>query len=482
MYTLPAMPPFPDKSTNDRTETTARRRRLLEGNWANDLEQFLSDTVSVDRRQIWGSLDTSSNVFKQGCEALAVLYSRKPSVGIERELAPMAMDYIKPSGALDKSTYFGMMANVQMKTIGLREMLMRVDISESNELMYRPVTPDMVYAIAPTGDPMKCNLLMEYRLRIKVGTDEPFWTVDIYDTRDLSNPIYAVHELDTDGTIGENVSDIFLGGSQSGTAYPYRDKDGMPFMPWVFYHAELTGRLFSPYELSEVVSGSMVAATYYTFLKHLMFDNSFPQRWIASLSLAGLSAEGIGNASQRMAINADPSSILCFVSDPDTTSQPMIGQFDAGMKDPTLMLGAIVTYERRLATQMGIDPASVQKVSSDPRSGYSIAMSKESIREAQQRFEETFRISDIMAIELGAKVCNAILGTSYPERGYIINYEAIELSAIEQKTQRENIIALLDKNLIGPVDAIFQLYPDITTEEEAIEKLRQIRQQKIEFA
>ena len=482
MYNIPAKPAFPDKATNDRCETTARRRRLLEGNWAPDLEDFLTDTVAIDRRQIWGSLDTSSNVFKQGCEALAVLYSRKPTVGIRREQAQQAIDYIGPQGVLDKSKYFGMMSSVQMKTIGLREMLMRVDISDSNQLMFRPVTPDMVYATAPTGDPMKCDYLKEYRLRMNNETKDMFWTVDCYDIRDLNNPKYMVFVVENDGTMGDDVSEMFLGGNMSGENYPYRDAKGIPFLPWVFYHANLTGQLFSPYELSEVVSGSMVAATYYTFLKHLMFDNSFPQRYTASLQLAGLSTQDMGMASQRMAINADPSSILCFTSDPDSTTQPLIGQFQAGMSDPSVMLGAIVTYERRLATQMGIDPASVQKVSSDPRSGYSIAMSKESIREAQQRFEETFRYSDVQAIEIGAMVSNAILGTTYPETGYIINYESIELSEIEKKSQRENIIALMDKGLIGPVDAMFQLYPEITTEDEAVEKLRRIKQQKIEFA
>lgn len=482
MYTLPPKPPFPDKATNDRTETTARRRRLLEGNWAPDLEDFLTDTVAIDRRQIWGSLDTSSNVFKQGCEALAVLYSRKPTVGIRRENADSAFPYIGPNGTLDKSQYFGMMSNVQMKMIGLREMLVRVDISDSNEIMFRPVTPDMVWAMAPTGDPTKCTELREYRLRINENTGDMFWTIDHYDISDKSNPKYMVHLVEKDGQLGEDVSEIFLGGNMSGDNYPYRDSQGVPFMPWVFYHANMTGKLFSPYELSEVVSGSMVAATYYTFLKHLMFDNSFPQRYTASLQLAGLSAQDIGMASQRMAINADPSSILCFTADPDSSTQPLIGQFAAGMSDPSVMLGAIVTYERRLATQMGIDPASVQKVSSDPRSGYSIAMSKESIREAQQKYEETMRYSDLEAIQKGAMVSNAILGTNYPTEGYIINYESIELSEMERKAQRENIVALMEKNLLGPIDAMFQLYPEITTEEEAIQKLRNIRQQKIEFA
>ena len=482
MLTMPAKPIFPDKTSNDRSETTARRRRLLEGNWASDLEDFITDSVALDRRAIWGALDTSSNVFKQGCEALAVLYSRKPSVGIERENAEAAREYIGPQGNLDKSHYFEMMATVQMKTIGLREMLMRIDISDSNQIMFRPVTPDMVFATAPAGDPMKPNYLYELRLRKNESTGEMFWTADCYDLRDKNNPQYKVHYVEADGILGEEMTDMFLGGNMSGANYPYRDSKGNPFLPWVFYHASIDGQLFSPYELSEVVAGSMVASTYYTYLKHLMFDASFPQRYVASLQLAGLNTMDTNMASQRMSVSTDPSSILCFTSDPDSTTQPLIGQFQAGMGDPATMLGAITTYERRLATQMGIDPASVQKVSSDPRSGYSIAMSKESMREAQERYEPVFRVSDIEAIEKAAMISNAILGTSYPESGYVIQYESIELSEIEQKSQRENIIALLDKGLLSPVDAMFKLYPDLATEEEAIEKLRTIRQQKIEFA
>ena len=53
MLTLPTKPIFPDKASNDRSETTARRRRLLEGNWAPDLEDFITDSVALDRRAIW---------------------------------------------------------------------------------------------------------------------------------------------------------------------------------------------------------------------------------------------------------------------------------------------------------------------------------------------------------------------------------------------------------------------------------------------
>lgn len=482
MLTLPSKPIFPDKASNDRSETTARRRRLLEGNWAPDLEDFITDSVALDRRAIWGALDTSSNVFKQGCEALAVLYSRKPSVGIRKDESMKAYPYIGPNGALDKSHYFEMMASVQMKTIGLREMLMRIDISDSNQLMFRPVTPDMVFASAPAGDPMKANYLYELRLRKNNESHEMFWTADIYDLRDSRNPKYLVRVIEPDGVMGEDMTQEFLGGDMSGENYPYRDSKGTPFLPWVFYHASIDGQLFSPFELSEVVAGSMVASTYYTYLKHLMFDASFPQRYVASLQLAGLNTMDSNMATTRMSVSTDPSSILCFTADPDSSTQPLIGQFQAGMSDPATMLGAITTYERRLATQMGIDPASVQKISSDPRSGYSIAMSKESMRDAQERFEGVFRVADLEAIEKAAMISNRILGTNYPESGYVISYESIELSEMEQKAQTENIIALLDKGLLSPVEAMLKLYPDLTTEEQAIEKLRTIRQQKIEFA
>ena len=53
------------------------------------------------------------------------------------------------------------------------------------------------------------------------------------------------------------------------------------------------------------------------------------------------------------------------------------------------------------------------------------------------------------------------------------------MSPEELKSQREDIIQKMDKGLMGPVEAIQDLYD--LTEEEAVEKLRTIRQQKIEF-
>jgi hypothetical protein len=145
-----------------------------------------------------------------------------------------------------------------------------------------------------------------------------FWTSDVYDLRDKNNPKYLVHHVKRMELMGEEMTEMFLGGNMSGANYPYRDSKGEPFLPWVFYHAAIDGQLFSPYELSEVVAGSMVASTYYTYLKHLMFDASFPQRYVASLQLAGLNTMDSNMATTRMSVSTDPSSILCFTADPDS--------------------------------------------------------------------------------------------------------------------------------------------------------------------
>ena len=479
-YDIPAVPTFPDSETQQRVETNSLRRRMLEGSWGPDLERYLRAQIDLSRRATWGTIDQSSNVFAHSCKALAVLYSEKPLVGVPREYRERAEPYLKVDGALDRSNYFSIMQGVQYKTIGIREMCMRVDISDSKELLYRPVTPDMVYAHAPAGDPLKPDVIWEYRLRQNLESKNMFWTADVYDLRDKSHPKYQVRKINANGTLEEDLSDLFLGGNMDGDNYPYRDSQGNPFLPWIIYHASLGGKLFQPFELSEVVMGSLQASVYYCMLKHLFLDSAWPQRWVSNLQLAGASTYGTGEATQRMSISADPASILCFVPDPDNQSQPMIGQFDAGLKDPNQMISAITVYERRISSQMGIDPASVTKVSSDPRSGYSIAMSQASTRDAQRRFSEVFRVGDMEALVLGAKISNRFLGTNFPEEPiYSIQYIAVPLSPEELKAQRENTIQLMEKGLLGHVEAIMDLYD--LTEEEAVEKLRTIRQQRIEF-
>jgi len=100
-------------------------------------------------------------------------------------------------------------------------------------------------------------------------------------------------------------------------------------------------------------------------------------------------------------------------------------------------------------------------MSGDPRSGYAIAVSRSSLREAQRKYAPSFRMADQETISISAKISNRFLGTDYPETGYRVEYHAIPLSPEESKEQRENMLSLLNAGLISKVDAIKMLHPDL---------------------
>ena len=157
----------------------------------------------------------------------------------------------------------------------------------------------------------------------------------------------------------------------------------------------------------------------------------------------------------------------------DVAIQPQFGQYQAG-GDVESMLSAITTYERRLATLAGINPADVQKMSGDPRSGYAIAISRSSLREAQAEYTPSFRIADNATVEISAKMLNRFEQTSYPEKGYQINYYELPQSPEELKAEREERNDLMDKNLLSSVQAVMRMFPDYDRTE-AITYLNQVK-------
>ena len=157
----------------------------------------------------------------------------------------------------------------------------------------------------------------------------------------------------------------------------------------------------------------------------------------------------------------------------------MIGQFQPG-GDPSSVLEAVIQYERKVAQMAGINPGDIERLSGDPRSGYAIAVSKESMREAQARYKPSFERGDQMTLSLAAMMANRFLGYDLPESGYKIRYARIGLSVEEKREQRADIKEKLATNLIAPIDAMMELYPDLN-EEEAAEKIREIQRQKALF-
>ena len=89
---IPIKPPAPNDYEAQRWAHTALRRRLIEGTWADDLEEELLLHLSLDRRESWGVADLSSNPLEQVTRQLAVLYQDQPIVtnSNDVDISPLA--------------------------------------------------------------------------------------------------------------------------------------------------------------------------------------------------------------------------------------------------------------------------------------------------------------------------------------------------------------------------------------------------------
>ena len=459
---IPAMPMQPNQATQRRIEHSGLRRRMLCGQWLQDLIDEISQHIPESRQAAWGVPDMSSNIFKASVDALCGLYVEPPTISVTESAGQSAEGLVGREGHVNAAGLWSMMQKVQYYTLGMNECFIRVDMTDDGQgLLYRIVTVDMVDAEASAGDPSRPHTIKEMRLRFCHECNKHEWTVDHLSIKDPQNPIYEIYTVNQNGDRADDVTQKYLGQAMSGAAYPYRDSAGEPFLPYSLYHSEIHGHLFDAYANREVVMGALNAAVLYTYFLHLCRDCSHPQRYLMGATLAGLDTFDNNIEARRQAIASDPASILVFTPDPDLQAgqQPQIGQYQAG-GDVGQMLESITVYERRISTYMGINPADVQKMSGDPRSGYAIAISRSSLRESQRKYAPAFRRADVETIEISAKISNRYMNTSYPESGYRVEYHAIPLSPQESKEQRENMLALLASGLISKVDAMKILHPD----------------------
>lgn len=428
-----------------RVEHTRLRRRLLYSQYEADLDRKIRQAVGNVRSDAWKPLDLTANPYLSIWQQTAVLYDSAPVVNGPAGSEPVA-------AAITEAGVWPLMQRVQRDTLGLREMLLRVAVSQSGALVVRPVFPDMVSVETAPGDPSRMVRVKEWLHDGDFG-----WCRHVYDVSDPSAPLYAVF---TAG--GEDVSAQVLGGVFYGEAYPFRLADGSPILPWVIYHAAQTATIFDPYTMREVVEGSLMLGVYLTFYGHVVRDSSWPQRYTAGLRVLGADAvDGEGNAlTGRREVVTDPATLVEFEIDPAYTGQPIIGQWNASA-DPVALLTSISMYERRILTLAGIQAPDVTRQDADIRSGYSLAVSREQVRTLQRVYEPQFRRGDLQLIAIAAALINRATGTSYAESAadYRITYHGLPKSSAERLGELAEIKARTEAGLLGPVSAFIELNP-----------------------
>ena len=485
MMNKPIKPLAKTTEEQARWEHTGLRRRMILGLWEEDLEDELSRHLPADRREAWGPADLSSNPFEQITRQLSVLYHENPSV---TNLNGNIEELVSREGLVTQAGLWQLQQRTQQMVLGLRESIVRIDVNphvqgapvQAPGIQYRIVTPDMVYCESHPDQPDIPVYYKEYRLR-KNPEGRLVWVADIIDIRDMNRPMFGMFELNQDGTIGRDVSEVYMGHpTHAGEDYPYRDSTGKPFLPITLYHAEKTGFLWDSYNGSQMVYGSLTCGVLYSMWVHLVRDACWSQKYVAGLSIAGLNQLDQNEIARRSSIATDPSSILVFTQDPDAQGQPLVGSFSIPT-DPHALLESISKYEMRVGLAAGLSPADISRSSNgDPRSGYALAVSRSGQREAQKKFAPVFRMGDEDLLAKTAMLSNRFLGTNLPETGYRVSYHSMPLTPEEMKAQREDIVQKMQAGLISPVTAVMMMYDDMD-EREAREYLRQVKIERAEF-
>lgn len=438
-------PPLPrDAAEARRVEHTRLRRRVVYDMHREDVLTRMAQVVGTVRRDAWPPPDLSSNPARHVYSQLAGLYRSSPEV-----TPPEGAELVAASMA--ESGLWSLMQRVQRDTLALREMLVRVDIVDE-EPVYRPVFPDMVEIEV---DPARPSRLLSVAEWIPHGDS---WARLVTDIR--NGGVYRAESPD-----GQDISSEVIGGRFEGQSFPWMVQDA-PVMPYVAYHAAETGHAWDAYTGAGVIDGTLSLAVYYTLLAHVLADASWAQRYAIGVEVDGLSAEAA-----QAEVTTDPATLLMLRAQADLAGQPVVGQWAAPL-DPSDLINTIEKYERRLVDQ-ALGQVGVTRRDSDVRSAMSLAVSRESQREAQAAYEPLFRRADLQLIRLTA----GLLGAS--QDGWRINYRALPKEARELQAETDRLISQIEAGLIDRVSAYQQLHPGLTRPEAeaAVQQIAQINRQ-----
>lgn len=440
-----------DPSDVVRVQHTRLRRRLLYSCHEQDVIRLLEQRLGSDRARAYGRPDLTANAYLSLWSQLAVMYNQEPDI-----LAPRSSQALVEM--VCELGYWPFMQRVQRDTLGLREMGVRLDFDDVGGVVtWRPVFPDLVSA---ESEPRRPGVPV--RVREWVECEGAWHLHDLCARRDVQ--WYRVYDRE-----GREVTEDVLGRRYEGAAYPYRDSTGAPYLPYVLYHAAETGCVFDPYTMREVVEGSLVVCVLLTFYQHVVQNAAWAQRYAVGIVPHGQRTAGPEEA-RRAEVTADPATV--FMADvAEGTQSPIIGQWNSPI-DAESLLRSVMTYESRLHTIAGLHAPSVTRNEADIRSGYSLAVSRESVREAQSIYEPQFRRGDQQMLRITACLMNRNAGTRYSEipADYRLTYRGLPKAPGELDAEAAAIQTEQDAGRIGPITAYMRRYPG-TTDVEALVKL-----------
>ncbi len=406
-----------DAAEQVRVAHTRLRRRMCLSEHEADVREYIAASIGQVRASAWGKPDLSGLPVVQAAEAKSTLFDPTED-GRSAPFLSCAMD---PSAVplmdlvLDEACLWPSMPRIQRDTLVMREEFIRLDsvVDEGGQVRIRarPVTADMCSARSDPRDPHRLVEVREWRWELGQWVQD-VWCID-------GEPAHRFLSAD-----GADLSDRFglPAGGERGEAYPVLTSTGRPRLPYVLLHAALgTGVLFDYRSELGLVDGSLQLALRWSLQGHVSRNAAWAQRWTIGAEFGGITTSG--NGAQQ--VEADPAVVLNLRAQEGFDGSPSAGQWSP-TASPLEMAEANLAYERRLYSMAGMDPADVQRVSGDPRSGYALAVSTKSKEIQSLRFAPVFRPAVVELVCLAAVLVNRATGRPLlPEIGWDVEFAPI---------------------------------------------------------
>jgi len=425
---------------------------VLEGRWLDYLIDEMRQHFGDPRDQVIGKPTMARNLARTVTRQTSALYKSEPTISNEDAAAAETLtDIVRPS------MLWQMGKRHQMRTMFINDGLMAVDTVEregQTVLTYESVPMDMVYIEKSATDPMRMGRLVHAVARTfeKDGKRVCMWTLDDWNIHDPENPYYRIilpgkdEDIDITSEVIEGAPEGGYQGSDFAWRWSQGERKGLPFIPYVLYHREASGKLLDPWDNIEALEATKTVAVLWSFWVHCVKDASFAQRWTVNARLRGGSVTGGEGYSNATYVPADPTSVMQFATDAMESAQ--MGQWLAGV-DPERLEVAVASFERSTAGLFGLSSGSWSQGGS-AESGYALEVKNEAVREISREVAPNFRVGDEELMQKSAAVCNISGITSgLAEEGYRVEYARLPMSAEERRAAKERMDTLNAADLGG---------------------------------
>jgi len=395
--------PEPQPSGDDaaRVMITARRRRILSGDWKEDARSYTAKHYAREGLDYLPPVSIERNPLQNITGQLATLYDVAPTVTTTPPTVSAA--------PLVTPRLLALWPQILFMVIGLNECAVRVDRLPDGRIAYRMVTPDVLREVIPDdNEPDRPVALRELRLLRRPG--RVGWAYEVFDVRDPDAPVFKVIEVngDTEADATALYYPTLAPGDYPWRALPVDGAEfGAPILPYVLYHLRVNGHLFNPLYGEEMVEGTLGIAMKATCANQGQRDLAFPQRYTLNARLAGARADK--DTGGRVTVSP-----LAILELEGTNGQPGdVGEW-ASSFDAVKACTALDMQEAALSSFAGLTPADMNVGAAS--SGAARVISKEGLRRARLSRELSQRMGDQELLSKAAALFNATQGERvYPE-------------------------------------------------------------------